>query len=70
MQERGVPLLHLLLGLAVVAVWGTNFVVIKIGLDHLPSLLFAGLRFVLAVFPMIFFLKRPPVPWSHLAAYG
>lgn len=70
MQERGVPLLHLLLGLAVVAVWGTNFVVIKIGLDHLPPLLFAGLRFVLAVFPMIFFLKRPPVPWSHLAAYG
>lgn len=70
MHERGVPLLHLLLGLAVVAVWGTNFVVIKIGLDHLPSLLFAGLRFVLAVFPMIFFLKRPPVPWRHLAAYG
>jgi O-acetylserine/cysteine efflux transporter len=61
---------HFLLALAVVAVWGTNFVVIRLGLNHLPPLLFAALRFIFAVVPGIFFLRRPAVPWSELAAYG
>lgn len=52
------------------AVWGSNFVVIRIGLDHLPPLLFAALRFTFALVPAVLFLKRPNVPWSNLAAYG
>ena len=64
------PWQHLLLALAVVAVWGSNFVVIKVALAHLPPLLFATLRFTLAFLPAAFFLKRPAVPWLHLAAYG
>ena len=59
-----------LLALLVMAVWGTNFVVIKFALGVLPPLLFAALRFLLVVFPAIFFLKRPAVPLWHLAAYG
>lgn len=59
-----------LLALAVTAVWGSNFVVIHAGLEHLPPLLFAGLRFCAALLPAIFFLKRPDVPWRNLAAYG
>lgn len=59
-----------LLALAVVAVWGTNFVVIRLGLDALPPLLFAALRFALAAVPLVFFLKRPAVPWQELARYG
>jgi O-acetylserine/cysteine efflux transporter len=59
-----------LLALAVVAVWGTNFVVIRLGLDALPPLLFAALRFTLAAVPLVFFVKRPAVPWRDLAAYG
>ena len=62
--------IHLLLALAVVAVWGTNFVVIKWGLADFPPLTFAALRFAFAVFPAVFFLKRPPVPIWNLAAYG
>ena len=61
---------HAILTLAVMAVWGTNFVVIKVALGHLPPLFFATLRFFFVAFPLIFVLKRPPVPWSHLAAYG
>ena len=64
------PWRHLLLAVAVVAVWGTNFVVIKIALEQLPPLLLATLRFCLALVPAVFFLKRPAVPWRNLAAYG
>jgi O-acetylserine/cysteine efflux transporter len=64
------PFTHLLLAIVVTAVWGTNFVVIKSALTHLPPLLFAALRFTIAFFPAVFFLKRPKVPWPHLAAYG
>ena len=64
------PLRHLLLAIAVVAVWGTNFVVIKLALAQLPPLLLATLRFTFALLPAVFFLKRPAVPWRNLAAYG
>lgn len=59
-----------LLALAVVAVWGTNFVIIRLGLDALPPLLFAALRFTLVVVPALAFIKRPAVPWRDLALYG
>lgn len=59
-----------LLTLAVMVVWGTNFVVIHIGVEHFPPLLFAALRFTFALLPAVFFLKRPDAPWSKLAAYG
>lgn len=69
-MNSSLPLRHFLLALAVVAVWGTNFVVIKLALGQMPPLLFATLRFALAVFPAILFLPRPAVAWSNLAAYG
>ncbi len=68
--SQALPLRHFLLALAVVAIWGSNFVVIKVALAHLPPLLFAALRFTLAVLPAVFFLPRPAVPWRNLAAYG
>jgi len=64
------PWRHALLVLAVVAVWGTNFAVIKSALSHLPPFTFATLRFLFAFLPAAFFLKRPQVPWRNLAAYG
>ena len=70
MNRSALPWLHVLLALTVVAVWGTNFVVIRIGLDHLPPLTFAALRFTFALLPAVFFLKKPDVPWRNLAAYG
>jgi O-acetylserine/cysteine efflux transporter len=64
------PWRHLVLALAVVAVWGTNFVVIKQALEHLPPLLFATLRYALAFFPAVLLLPRPAVSWRNLAGYG
>jgi O-acetylserine/cysteine efflux transporter len=59
-----------LLAVAIVFVWGTNFVVIRLGLNALPPLFFATLRFAFVVFPAVFFLPRPKIDWSNLAAYG
>lgn len=70
MPAARLPLRHLLLALAVVAVWGTNFVVIKHALDTLPPFLFAALRFLFAALPAALLLPRPAVSWRNLAAYG
>jgi len=61
---------HQLLALIVTLIWGTNFVFIKYGLEELPPFLLATLRFILAAFPLIFFLPKPKAKWSALAAYG
>ncbi|MGN8107898.1 EamA family transporter [Paraburkholderia sp. 22098] len=60
----------LLLALIVVIAWGVNFVVIKVGLHGVPPMLLGALRFMLAAFPAIFFVKRPQLPWRWLLAYG
>jgi len=60
----------LLLALVVIIAWGLHFVVIKVGLQDIPPLLLGALRFLLVVFPAIFFMRRPQVPWRWLLAYG
>lgn len=70
MTGAALPARHLLLALAVVFVWGTNFVAIKWVLEVLPPFLFAVLRFAFALLPAALFVRRPAVPWRHLAAYG
>lgn len=60
----------LLLAVGVVFVWGTNFVVIRLGLNALPPLLFAALRFTFVLLPMVFFLPKPKVPFANLIIYG
>jgi O-acetylserine/cysteine efflux transporter len=69
-EHHRLPFRHLLLAVAIVAVWGSNFVVIKVALAHLPPLLFAALRFLFALLPACLFLPRPKVAWTNLAAYG
>src|SRR6185437_7319046 len=64
------PPVHFLLALLVVAVWGTNFVVIHLALRHFPPLLFAAARFTFAALPWVLVVKRPAVPWRQLVSYG
>ncbi|CAM2904763.1 EamA family transporter [Vibrio mytili] len=59
-----------LLALTIVLVWGVNFVVIKVGLEGVPPLLLAGLRFALVAFPALLFVPRPKLPFKWLLAYG
>ena len=64
------PVPHLLLALAVVAIWGTNFVVIRLGLDTFAPYTFAALRYTFSCLPFIFFVRRPAMSWGKLGAFG
>src|SRR3954452_8854788 len=57
------------LALAVAGVWGVNFVVIHVGLDSFPPLLFAALRFCLVALALPF-VPRPGVPKRYVLAVG
>lgn len=58
------------LALMVVVAWGLNFVAMKVGVTHVPPLLLGALRFLLAAFPAILFVRRPNVPVKLLMLYG
>ena len=60
----------MLLALAIVAIWGTNFVVMKHCLAVFPPFMFAALRYTFALLPMAFLIPRPKVPLWNLALYG
>ncbi|VEE08769.1 EamA family transporter [Neisseria animalis] len=55
---------------SVVAVWGINFFFMKIALDELPPMLLGMLRFLLVLFPAVWWVKRPQTAWTWLVLYG
>ncbi len=59
-----------LLALLLVTIWGVNFTVIKLGLGGVPSMLLVALRYLLTVFPAIFFVKKPNTQWRYIILYG
>jgi len=59
-----------IIALFVVIVWGANFTIIKLGLQGVPSMLLASLRYIVTVFPAILFIKKPDIEWRYLIAYG
>lgn len=60
---------HILLALLCVLVWGGSFSVIRWGLQDLPPLAFASLRFGLVAL-LIPFVPRPTINWSTILLYG
>ena len=56
--------------LAVVVLWGLNFVVMKVGLQGLSPMLLGALRFAAASLPFLWWVGRPPLPWRYVLAYG
>jgi O-acetylserine/cysteine efflux transporter len=64
------PLRHILLALLVVAIWGFNFVVIKLSVEALPPILAAALRFAAAAFPAVLFVRPPRAPWWIVVSFG
>lgn len=64
------PIRHVFLALLVVAIWGFNFVVIKMSVEALPPLLAAALRFAAAAFPAILFIRPPKAPFWLVVGVG
>lgn len=64
------PRRHAVLALVVAVCWAVNFVVIEVGLESFPPLLFAALRFALVALPAVFFVPRPDVRWTVVVAVG
>ena len=60
----------LLRALAVVVIWGLNFVVMKIGLQGIGPMLLGALRFAAAALPFLLFVRFPKLPWRYVVAYG
>ena len=64
------PIRHVLLALLVVAIWGFNFVIIKLSVEALPPILAAALRFAAAALPAAFFVRPPKTQWWIVVLYG
>ena len=54
----------------VVTLFGFSFVPMKVGLREMPPLVLCGLRFFFAALPLVFFIRRPRIPWPFIIAYG
>lgn len=63
-------LAHIALAVLIAAIWGFNFVVIRLGLDAFPPLLFNGLRFAVASLPFLLLFRHPGVPWRWVLSTG
>lgn len=61
---------HLILAILVTLVWGVNFPITKLGLRSIDPFVLTGIRFALAAIPLVFFIKRPAIKFSYVAAYG
>lgn len=60
---------HIFLALLVTAIWGLNFVVIKVALYDISPLTLCLLRFILAALPALL-IARPKVPMAKLSTYA
>lgn len=56
--------------LAVVFLWGINFVIMKFALRDFTPFQLGAARYVLAVFPLALFIRPPKVPWKWVVLYG
>lgn len=61
---------HIALAVLIAALWGFNFVVIRLGLDAFPPLLFNGLRFAVASLPFLLVFRHPGTPWRWVIGVG
>lgn len=56
--------------LAVVLIWGLNFVAMKFALQDFTPFQLGAARYVFAVLPLLFFIKAPRLPWHWVVLYG
>ena len=64
------PIKRILLAILLTAVWGCNFIFVKLGVHEIPPLFLCAVRFFLASVPAIFFIRWPAASFKMVAMYG
>jgi O-acetylserine/cysteine efflux transporter len=62
--------IHVLLAVLTAAIWGFNFVVLKVALVDIPPLLLTALRFLFACLPVAFLPKPAGMQIKHIIIVG
>jgi len=60
----------LLAALAIVLIWGMNFVVMKTALRHFTPFQLGAGRYLFALLPLLFFVRPPRLPWHWVVLFG
>lgn len=60
----------LIAALCVVFIWGTNFVAMKVGLKDFTPFQLGAARYVLAILPLILFVRPPRLHWKWVVLFG
>ena len=69
-HHRGLSGRDLAAVLAVVLIWGMNFVVMKAGLRDFSPFQLGAARYVLAVLPAVLIVRPPRIHWKWVVLYG
>lgn len=56
--------------LAVIVIWGLNFVAMKFALHDFTPFQLGAARYVMAVLPLVFFIRAPQLHWKWVLLYG
>ena len=64
------PPRDLLSALAVVVLWGLNFLAMKWGLETFTPFQLGAARYAFAALPMVLLVRRPRLPWHWVLVYG
>lgn len=67
---RGFTRAELASALAIVVIWGTNFVVMKTALRHFTPFQLGAGRYLFATLPLLLFVRPPRLPWRFVVLYG
>lgn len=70
MKSNALTRCDMLAALAVIFIWGFNFVITKFALRDFSPFQLGAVRFTLAWMPLIFFIKPPQVHWKWVVLYG
>lgn len=70
MQRTALSGRDLAAALAVVLLWGVNFVVMKFALRDFTPFQLGAARYVFAVLPLVLFIRPPRVHWRWVLLYG
>lgn len=69
-ESPGLGTRDLLAALAVVVIWGLNFIAMKWGLESFTPFELGAMRYVAAAFPMLLLVRPPRIGWRWVVGFG